>query len=346
MEHASYSFPDLSGLQPHALLPRIRSRIAAGGDVPRFFPKGIGVRNAIKAAGAEDGVVGFQDYIEISDNCWLVASHFPVARQQAVRMIGEGLSIFHFKLSGSTLIRVPQRFDVSLTGPACFLMAHPEGVEKHEAIGPGEPQAAVTVLCRQEALREYYDEAEETYPDRLNALMSGLDQGDLGYHQGPLSPAMAAIVKGLIDIPYAGKLRAVYAEAKARELMCMMLHQLKEEGDDKQHDLVLSSRDIHRLKEAHDLLAETYTDPLTIKELARRVGLNQKKLRLGFIQLFGESMFDFCQRLRMEHAAHLMAQGETSLSRISYKVGYTYPSSFSVAFKRHFGISPKRWRPQ
>lgn len=346
MNHVSNCFSDLSAIQPMALLPRIRARIAEGEDTSRFFPKGIGVRNVIWAKNGERDDVGFQDYIEISDNCWLVVSHFPVAQPQTVRVQGEGLGIFHFKLSGSTAVRVPQHFDISLSGPSCFLMSHPDGVEKHEAVVPGERQTSVTVLCRQTALGDYYDEAEEMFPRSIDMLFSPSKRGGLGYHHGILGPLMAGIVRDLIDIPYAGKLRAVYAEAKARELMCMILHRLKGETSNQQRDIALSARDIRRFQEVRDLLEKAYTSPPTIRELARLVGLNQKKLRLGFSRYFGESMFDFCQRLRMEHAARLMAEGETSLGHISYEVGYTYPSSFSVAFKRHFGVSPKCWRRQ
>lgn len=346
MKHVSGCFTDLSAIQPVALLPRIRARIAEGGDASRFFPKGIGVRNVIGARNGEHDDVGFQDYIEISDSCWVVVSHFPVARLQTVRVQGEGLSIFHFKLSGSTSVRVPQHFDISLSGPSCFLMSHPDGIEKYEAVAPGERQTSVTVLCRQTALADYYDEAEETCPRSVDMLFPPSKRGNVGYHHGMLSLSMAGIVRDLIDIPYAGKLRAVYAEAKARELMCMILHRLKDETGDQQRDIALSARDIRRFQEVRDLLEKAYTSPPTIRELARLVGLNQKKLRLGFSRYFGESMFDFCQRLRMEHAARLMAEGETSLGHISYEVGYTYPSSFSVAFKRHFGVSPKCWRRQ
>ena len=61
----------------------------------------------------------------------------------------------------------------------------------------------------------------------------------------------------------------------------------------------------------------------------------------GFKRLYGQTIFDYCQSRRMEHARHLLEHTELSITEISFDVGYEYPSNFTTAFKRHFGVTPK-----
>ncbi len=64
----------------------------------------------------------------------------------------------------------------------------------------------------------------------------------------------------------------------------------------------------------------------------------------GFKQLFGQTVFEYTQHLRMEMAKNLLESSEQSITDIAFEVGYEYSSNFATAFRRHFGISPRAAR--
>ena len=102
----------------------------------------------------------------------------------------------------------------------------------------------------------------------------------------------------------------------------------------------MTQREVERMHRTRELLEDKYIDPPTIGELARYIGLNEAKLMHDFKQLFGQTIFEFTQNLRMDEAKKLLETTEKSITEIAFDVGYEYSSNFTTAFKRRFGITP------
>ena len=81
----------------------------------------------------------------------------------------------------------------------------------------------------------------------------------------------------------------------------------------------------------------------TLEELARAAGLSRTALAQNFKRVVGETPIAYLSRWRMTLAAHrLMEEGDT-LGAVALHVGYESPSAFCVAFRRFFGMSPKKF---
>ncbi len=106
----------------------------------------------------------------------------------------------------------------------------------------------------------------------------------------------------------------------------------------------LGKRDCERIDTVREILDRDYLDPPSITQLARQVAVNDAKLMQLFKQQVGETIFNYTQRLKMEHAKHMLEDTEESITEIAFDVGYEYSSNFTTAFKRHFGITPKAAR--
>ena len=101
-----------------------------------------------------------------------------------------------------------------------------------------------------------------------------------------------------------------------------------------------SEADREKVMKAREVLIDHIYDPITIKELSRKVAMNECYLKRGFKQLFGTTIFDFYQNQRMEHARFLLYEKGLSVSEVSAMLGYSSISHFSTAFKKHTGIKP------
>ncbi|MGE5943073.1 MAG: helix-turn-helix domain-containing protein, partial [Flavobacteriales bacterium] len=72
-------------------------------------------------------------------------------------------------------------------------------------------------------------------------------------------------------------------------------------------------------------------------------GLNLKKLKEGFRQIYGDSVFSFLFDYKMEVARKLLESGENNVNEVGLKVGYSTASHFIAAFKKKYGTTPKKY---
>jgi AraC-like DNA-binding protein len=98
--------------------------------------------------------------------------------------------------------------------------------------------------------------------------------------------------------------------------------------------------DQERLLRARDILMSQFDRPLTIAYLCAAVGTNEFKLKQGFRALFGTSPHRMLTDIRMQKAWELLETG-LHVATVAYRVGYQHPSSFSAAFERHHGRTPR-----
>lgn len=96
------------------------------------------------------------------------------------------------------------------------------------------------------------------------------------------------------------------------------------------------------IREAATVLTTHMAEPWTIKMLAERVGLSEKRLKDGFQKYYQKGPYGFLQKLRMDKAKSLLAHQPVSVTEVALQVGYSNSSHFAKLFKREFGISPSQ----
>lgn len=187
------------------------------------------------------------------------------------------------------------------------------------------------------------------YPDYFrwlgqDSILSGpLKQSLQGqrFHQslGPISATMQQLLQQILHCPYTGITQALYLESKALELLALQLESW-------QHPCPaqLPTDDIDRLHQARDLLVRNADNPPLLMELAHQVGLNDRKLKQGFRQLFGNTVFGYLQDYRMGQAKQLLEEERLTVAAIATTIGYRNPEAFSTAFRRKFSVSPKAYQ--
>lgn len=92
-------------------------------------------------------------------------------------------------------------------------------------------------------------------------------------------------------------------------------------------------------------MREQLGDPdLTVERLAAQHFVSARHVHALFAE-DGDSPGAHLRRLRLEHAAHLLAApGAPSVRAVAVRCGYPDPASFTRAFTRHHGVAPSRWR--
>ena len=101
-----------------------------------------------------------------------------------------------------------------------------------------------------------------------------------------------------------------------------------------------------KIKQAKDIVIAEMASPPSLDELSKKIGLNIKKLKMGFKDLYGMPVFTFLFHYKMEYAKKLLSQKENNVNEVALQVGYSTSSHFIVAFKKKFGITPKQFTKQ
>jgi len=71
------------------------------------------------------------------------------------------------------------------------------------------------------------------------------------------------------------------------------------------------------------------------------VRVNDFKLKKGFKEVFQTTPYNLLLDYRLEYAKKLLAESDLSVGEISQKIGYKYTASFSAAFIKKYGVTPK-----
>ncbi|ASC72643.1 AraC family transcriptional regulato [Halomicronema hongdechloris C2206] len=158
------------------------------------------------------------------------------------------------------------------------------------------------------------------------------------------TPAMLTALHKIMNCPYQGDLKRLYLESKILELIVLKLAQVQQGTPPPKLELRLKAEDIERLYRARDILIGNLECPPSLKALAQQTEMNDFKLKRGFRQVFGTTVFGYLHQCRMEKAQWLLEQGIDSVAQVAQAVGYASPSQFSAAFKRKFGVTPRAYK--
>ncbi len=149
------------------------------------------------------------------------------------------------------------------------------------------------------------------------------------------------VIQEIIHSAFQDTLQDLFLLSKSIELLVLQAEMYEKRSS---NQFIKSERDKRKLIEAKELISARIDDPPTIVELSRLIGINEYKLKKGFRELFGTTIFGYIHNKRMSLAKRLLLGTDMSAKEIAYETGYSSPQHFSNAFKKKFGITPNRIR--
>jgi AraC-like DNA-binding protein len=98
------------------------------------------------------------------------------------------------------------------------------------------------------------------------------------------------------------------------------------------------------LLRARDLIDARYAEQLDVASLARAACASEAHFSRRFARAFGTTPHRYLIGRRVERGKHLLAETDASILQIGLAVGFNSAASFSTAFKRVTGVSPRAYR--
>lgn len=158
-----------------------------------------------------------------------------------------------------------------------------------------------------------------------------------------MTPEITNLVHEFKQQKQVGLMNAFSRKAKAYELIQLSLDKLVY-NHNKSPKLNLSVNDVVKLENIKTILRDNIQSPPTLTKLSKMVELNEFKLKRGFKQLNGKTVFEHLHHIRMTRAAILLLESNRSILDIAQEVGYNNHGHFSSAFKEFHGNTPSSYR--
>lgn len=162
------------------------------------------------------------------------------------------------------------------------------------------------------------------------------------YKDGNISPSMAIVLNQLMNFNLMPTVKALYFRAKAYELLSLNFNRT-EDANIAQCPFLVDEENVLKIRKAKDLVISRMAEPPSLQELATEIGLSLKRLKEGFKQIYGDSVYSFLLDYKMEFSRKLLDSGEYNVNEVGLKVGYSTSSHFISAFKKKFGTTPKKY---
>lgn len=159
----------------------------------------------------------------------------------------------------------------------------------------------------------------------------------------PINPMIQEIINEIKDCTREGVFKRIFIENKVQELLLLQLELYIHQKDNK-NEIGLSEDDIGKLHHAKQILESNFTKAPTVKELSKKVFLNETKLRKGFKTYFDITIKSYVISLKMKFALELLQANNYNITEIADLCGYNGLVQFSSAFKKIYGCSPKKFK--
>ena len=151
----------------------------------------------------------------------------------------------------------------------------------------------------------------------------------------PLQNCMSSI----LNCNYNNSLKRMYFLSKTIEMLVLQAESFDRTLHRKETYLT-KEYDRERILFARDYLLKNIDAPPTLSELSKIAGINEYKLKKGFKEIFGQTVFAYLADVRLEVAKNDLLEKQKSVTEIAFALGYSSLQHFSTAFKNKFGMAP------
>jgi len=282
--------------------------------------------------------MGSQEVIKIEDDFILIRFQNDENETfQVEKQISQGLIQFHFGIKGKAKFIFNQgNYTLDLKEEKSLLLYNPQKELPLNLIL--DPQTwVISVIISIKKFHALFSTEASYIP-----FLSGDNQDKKYYNESDISPSMAIVLSQLFHYNLHPNIKNLYYKGKGYELLSLYFNR-SEDPDAEQCPFLIDEENVMKIKKAKEIVIANMAEPPGLQELADQVGLNLKKLKMGFKQIYGDTVYGFLFDYKMDCARKLLDSGSYNVNEVGLKIGYSTGSHFIAAFKKKFATTPKKY---
>jgi AraC-like DNA-binding protein len=253
------------------------------------------------------------------------------------RPVTLGLIQFHFGLKGSAKFIFNQgNYALDLKEEKCLLFYNPEK-ELPLNIEIAPKSWLITILVSIKKFHGLFTTDAEHIP-----FLSKENKDKKYYNDSDVSPSMAIVLNQMFHYNLNPSIKNLYYKGKGYELLSLFFNR-NEDPNAEQCPFLIDEENVLKIKKAKEIIIANMAEPPSLESLANQVGLTLKKLKMGFKQIYGDTVYGFLFEYKMDYARQLLDSGSYNVNEVGLKIGYSTGSHFIAAFKKKFATTPKKY---
>ena len=198
--------------------------------------------------------------------------------------------------------------------------------------------------CSLNVSERYLADAVGLGREDLSPLLSHWQRRETVIGHFRASKAALALAGRFFSSKTAGKWRDVEVRAVAYDLLRVLFENWRYSRPHLRSAMRITPQERDKLARIRELIKASPEERFTIPALCTEFRINRKKLHYGFKRLCGVSIHDFQTELRMQLALELLRTGTLPIAQIAERAGFSEPTNFTAAFKKHFAVLPSQVR--
>lgn len=172
-------------------------------------------------------------------------------------------------------------------------------------------------------------------------FLSGENSTQKYYKEDDISNTMLFALNQMLLYRTSSITKDLYLKSKIYEIFSLIFDNKNIDID--QCPFIMNDVQLKKIRLAKEIIINRYMDPPTLIDLSKEINLSLRKLKQGFKETYGRTVFKYLFEYKMELALKLLKDGENNVNEVSFKLGYSNASHFIYAFKNRFGITPRAY---
>jgi len=282
--------------------------------------------------------MGSHEEIKIEDDFYLI--RFQNDSNETLlfqRPVHTDLIQFHYGLKGKAKFVFNQgNYALDLVEEKSLLLYNPQkSLPVHLEIGRNSWMISVLISIKK--LHMLFSNEAEHIP-----FLSAENKEKKYYTEDDITPSMAIVLNQLFHYNLNSSIKNLYYKGKGYELLSLYFNRNEDPNID-HCPFLIDEENVAKIKKAKEIVINNMAEPPGLQELADTIGLTLKKLKTGFKQVYGDSVYSFLFDYKLEYARKLLDSGTYNVNEVGVLIGYSTSSHFISAFKKKFGTTPKKY---
>ncbi len=246
-------------------------------------------------------------------------------------------------LEGDILMESPVHGEIRLKKDNVILTGSPRGSSKNTGfmrILKNRPYKGISFSFDPEIYRTYH----KSIADELwGQLITTENLGPKNIFLAERLPQIGFALLQIFETDFANSsLKKLFIESKIIEVLTQIA--CVRFGDT--NYIRLSESEKEKILTIPDLMMKNASNPDSIESLAGKLHMEVSRLRKGFKYLYGDTIYSYFKKLKLQRAAYMLQTSDKSVLDIALDVGYQSQSRFGSAFKKHYGLTPFEYSRQ
>lgn len=270
---------------------------------------------------------------EQKDQSLSVEENFEEETTQVSGLIRKSIIHFYFCVDGSAVFEFGPHYSREIQRQRNYFFFNPEkDLAFNLKMAPGTRMVFLTISL--ESLHQLFMHEPLPFlkPENINQKF---------YDEREIPSYMMVELNQLFNVQLSSNANPLFYQGKILELLALYFSDKKPNTES--CPFLKDQDTLRKIKQAKEHLLKNMESPPSLKELARWAGLNEYQLKAGFKEVYGNTVYGYLLDHKLDNARVLLDTNKYQVAEVAYQIGYTNPSHFIAAFKKKFGVTPKKY---